>query len=341
MTALRRARTLMGVLVKDLPVYLPALAGGAGAWLTARNRDERLDPGPDGIGYRCDWEWTRELHAPQHVPALGRALMRRALHAHPVRRAKTFTPDTSQQPQVCFVIGHRGQARLPHLLATLESIAAQDGARIECVVVEQDVQATLAPHLPDWVRLVHTPPADAGVPYCRSWSLNAGTDAARAPIVILHDNDMLVPVDYAAQVIARMAQGYHVVNLKRFVFYLDADHTRRIFEGQAALLDAAPETIVQNLEAGGSIAITRDAFERIGGMDESFIGWGGEDNEFWERAQTLRVWPWAYLPIVHLWHAAQPGKRDAQYQTALHYQKLRAVDPRERIEALRKLRQAA
>ncbi len=65
---------------------------------------------------------------------------------------------------------------------------------------------------------------------------------------------------------------------------------------------------MQNAEAGGSIALSRDAFHAIGGYDESFVGWGGEDNEFWERAQTRRVWPYGYLPFVHLWHAPQPEK---------------------------------
>ena len=80
--------------------------------------------------------------------------------------------------------------------------------------------------------------------------------------------------------------------------------------------------------------ITRTGYERIGGLDESFIGWGGEDNEFWERAQTLRVWPWANLPLVHLWHAAQPGKHDAANPTAQHYRLQARSDAQERIRLL-------
>jgi hypothetical protein len=70
-------------------------------------------------------------------------------------------------------------------------------------------------------------------------------------------------------------------------------------------------------------------------MDESFIGWGGEDNEFWERAATLKVWPWADLPLIHLWHSAQPGKHDASFATAQRYLELAQIDPRERIARLR------
>jgi len=336
MILLHGVKLWLGVLVKDLPIYLPALMASRLAYLTLRNRFERLESAPDHSGYRCLWQWTSDLHAPKIIPALGRWLMRRALADHPVALAEESAAPGAQcvDPQMTFIIGHRGMARLQHLLATLRSIAGQQAAAVECVVVEQDVVSQLGPHLPAWVRLVHTPPPSADLPYCRSWAFNVGAQHARSDLLVLHDNDMLVPQDYAAWILQRIAQGYRVVNPKRFIFYLSQEHSQAFFAGQAGLLAQPPEVIVQNLEGGGSVAISREAFARIGGMDESFIGWGGEDNEFWERAQTLRVWPWAGLPLVHLWHAAQPGKRDAAYQTATHYRVLAQIDPKDRIRQL-------
>ena len=326
-----KARRYAGVVLKELGVYAVWLSGGT--WRATRNRTERLEPAPDGSGFRCDWQWTSDLHAPKVIPALGRWLMRRALADHPIVLANT-TPTAAGQPQISFIIGHRGMARLPHLLATLRSIAAQRDMTLECIVVEQDVVSQLRSHLPHWVRLVHTPPPAADMPYCRSWAFNIGVQHARGRVLVLHDNDMLVPQDYAAWIVQRVAQGYEVINPKRFIFYLTQAHSEAVFADTDGLLDAPPEVIVQNLEGGGSVAITRAGYAQIGGMDESFIGWGGEDNEFWERAQTLHVWPWAGLPLVHLWHSAQPGKRDAAYQTAKHYRALAQIDPMERIRRL-------
>jgi len=327
-------KVFLGVVLMDLPRYLVALSGDANRYLAISNRTGRLEPAPDGNGYRCDWQWTSDLHAPKVIPALGRWLMRRALGDHPVQRVDSPNLNVGAAPQITFLIGHRGMARLPHLLATLQSIAGQQGASVECIVVEQDLFSQLGPHLPSWVRLVHTPPPAPDIPYCRAWTFNVGAHHARADVLVLHDNDMLVPVDYAASILDRVKRGYDVVNLKRFIFYLTQSHTQAVFSGRAVLLDAAPDVIVQNLEGGGSVAITRSGYAQIGGLDESFIGWGGEDNEFWERAQTLRVWPWAGLPLVHLWHAAQPGKQDAGYHTARHYQALALVSPQERIKRL-------
>jgi hypothetical protein len=328
-------RLLLGTLSRDLPAYFPALMRGGSAYLAIRNRLERLEPAPDASGFRCNWQWTSDLHAPKVIPALGRHLMRRALAAHPILRADTPAITAADNPQVSFLIGHRGAERLPHLLATLQSIAAQRGVTLECIVVEQDTASQLGPHLPPWVRLVHTPPPSPEMPYCRSWAFNVGAQHARAAVLVLHDNDMLVPADYAAQILHRVTQGYDVVNLKRFIFYLTQAHTGAIFGGRAGLLDAAPDVIVQNLEGGASVGITRAGFDQIGGMDESFIGWGGEDNEFWERAETLPVWPWANMALVHLCHAAQPGKHDTQCNMTQHYHALAQIDAPERIRRLK------
>lgn len=331
-------RNLLGVLLKDWQRYRRALAAPGKEYLALCNRNERLDPAPNGTGYRCNWRWTSDLHAPKFLTWMGVRLLERALNDHPIHRAPMPSIGNAT-PEVTFIIGHRGTDRLPHLLATLESIAAQQGAMVDCVVVEQDVKPRIAAQLPPWVRHIHTPPPEPDMPYCRSWTFNIGARHAGAPILVLHDNDMLVPADYAANVLARVAQGYEVINLKRFIFYLSETHTQALLSGHAALTSEAPLTIVQNLEAGGSIAVTRQAFENLGGMDESFTGWGGEDNEFWDRAQSRRVWPYAALPIVHLWHAAQPGKQQAGNRTLEHFRALSRIPVADRIERLRAMPQ--
>lgn len=262
--------------------------------------------------------------------------MRKAHQEHPVALADRPTGGSGVIPSITYIIGHRGRARLPHLLMTLRSIAAQRDCEVECVVVEQDGESILAGIVPDWVRVVHTPPPVVGMPYCRSWTLNVGAKHARGGILILHDNDMLVPLGYSLWIQQRVLLGYEVVNAKRFIFYLSESDTKKFFAGALELFDCIPEVIVQNLEAGGSVAITRNAFFEIGGMDESFVGWGGEDIEFWERAQTRKLWNWGGLPLVHLWHDAQPGKRSSESEALRLYFALNRVPVGERVARLRK-----
>jgi len=318
-------RTRAGALVHDVPRFLRALRRGR--WIEMRNRNESISS--DGRGIRCNWEFTSDLHIAKVFPAAGARLMRSAFAQWPI--AMEDAPPPSDAPRVSFVIGHRGLDRLPHLLTTLRSIAGQSEVAVECVVVEQSATREIESQLPPWVRYVHTPSSDD---YNRAWTLNAGVAAARGEVVVLHDNDMLVPARYAAECLARVGEGWDFLELKRFTFYLDAGRTREVFD-TGIIPTAVPSTIVQNL-LGATIVARRDAYRAIGGFDESFVGWGGEDNEFWERAEVgAKAYRFGYLPFLHLYHAPQSGKLQGNDAPAVkRYYELRGVPPTERIRRL-------
>jgi hypothetical protein len=274
---------------------------------------------PDGGGIRCDWEWTSNLHAPQVMPWLGQRVFRNAIRRHRFEFAGAPTHSgRGGAVDVSFIIGHRGTDRLPQLQRTLETIAAQRDVSLECIVVEQAPSPDVRDALPSWVRYVHTPPPVSGMPYARGWALNVGAREARGAVLVLHDNDLLVPVDYAREHLSVVRRGFEVVNLKRFIFYLTRSATEQVTRSRRPV-DATLglEQILQNAQGGGSLVMTRSAFLEIGGFDEAFVGWGGEDNEIWQRALTRRLYPFGRLPLVHLWHAPQSDKR-ALHGRGLH-----------------------
>lgn len=313
----------LGALVYDWPRFLAARD-----WVRMRNRRERLSL--DGRGARCEWEYTSDLHIATVFPSAGARLMRRAFRDWPVVLRDAPPPATA--PRVSFVIGHRGVNRLPHLLATLRSIAGQEDAAVECIVVEQSPSREIENALPSWVRYIHQPVAGD---YNRSATLNEGARQARGEVLVLHDNDMICPARYASEVLARAGEGWEFQQLKRFTFYLGEADTKRVFETGMIRTDL-PSTVVQNLH-GASIAASRDAYFAVGGFDESFVGWGGEDNEFWDRAATTgRVYAFGYLPFLHLWHAPQPGKlRGNDAPAVRRWHELKHVPAEERIRRLR------
>lgn len=287
-----------------------------GRWELVRNRRERITA--RGRGVRCEWQWSSSVDYCRFVPGAGERLMRRAFSEWPVARADA--PTTTGAPEVTFIIGHRGAARLPLLQETLRAIAGQRDAAVECIVVEQSHVRELS--LPPWVRYVHQPVA-ADARYNRAATFNLGAQHARAGILVLHDNDMLPPARYAAEIVKQRDAGFEAMDLKRFTFYL----TR----------SGAFEDAVQNVR-GGSVAITREAFDAIGGLDEQFTGWGGEDVEFWERAETRRATRFGFLPFVHLWHAPQPEKLLVNEAPAIrrYLDEVAAIPPAERIARLRR-----
>lgn len=331
----RTLRLKAGAFVYDLPNFIAHLWPSTNAqWIFLCNRDEELLVDHQRRGAQPSWQWTSDLHIARAFPRAGRALLKRAFRDWPIR-FQTEPPAPQENCDVSFVIGHRGLARVPHLLATLQTIAGQAEVSFECIVIEQSNQPEVKALLPPWVQYVHTPLPSPEMPYSRSWAFNVGAEIARGRILILHDNDMLLPMWYAAEVYARCREGYEVVNLKRFIFYLSQQHSKLITNAGSLVLTHAPESVVQNLEAGGSFGITREAYFAIGGFDETFVGWGGEDNEFWERAQTRNVWSYGYMPLVHLWHEAQPEKKLVEQAPAKRrYWSLAQIPPEARIQAL-------
>ena len=332
-------RQKAGAIIHDLPRFLWAMRparsyrSSRAPWVRMRNRNERLIAGKAGRGAQCDWQWTSDLHISKVYPALGRMMMKRALRDWPINLLAE--PDRQDEDvEVSFIIGHRGITRLPHLLLTLQSVAAQRDASVECVVVEQSESPEIEEKLPGWVKYIHTPPPYADMPYCRSWAFNVGARKAKGKILVLHDNDLLAPQDYSSELADRCNEGYEVINLKRFIFYAGESLSKRLFHARESLMDEPPETIMQNALGGGSLAVTRDAYFALGGFDESFVGWGGEDNEFWERAQTLSVWPFGYLPFVHLWHPDQVGKFSQERFTARLFERRSAIPAKQRIREL-------
>jgi hypothetical protein len=332
-------RTKLGAILYDAPRFARycrsarGANGATGGWVAIRNRNERITWAAGGEGARCNWLWTSEVHIANVFPSTGRRLLRTALADWPIRFADA-PPDAGPAIDVSFLIGHRGKARLPHLLPTLRTIAAQEGVSFECIVVEQSDVRDAEQHLPKWVRYIHTPLPRPDLPYCRSWTLNVGARAARGRLLVLHDNDMLAPAGYASELLHRFDAGAEFIDLKRFTFYLSEEDAGRVFL-HPSLDDVRHATVVQNLK-GASIAAGRDAFLAIGGFDESFIGWGGEDNDFWDRARTRSLFDFGYLPFVHLWHAPQSEKSEGSKAPAIvRYQELMKIDPLSRIASLR------
>lgn len=322
-------RQRLGALIYDWPRFMRHIEGD---WALIHNRDEAISV--DGRGVLCHWEFTSDLHIAKVYPSTGRWLMRRALADWPVA-LRDDPASLADRSLVSFIIGHRGLERLPHLLTTLRSIAGQRGTTIECIVVEQSVRPEIERALPRWVRYLHTPfPPEAA--YCRSATFNAGARLARGGILVLHDNDMVVPERYAAEVASRATEGWAFIDPKRFTFYLGEYDTRGVF-AEGTLWGDGAVTVVQNAR-GGSIAASRDAYFAIGGFDEAFVGWGGEDVDFWERAAAHGgVYTFGYLPLIHLWHPPQTGKAQPDSPAVRRYHEIRTIPAEERIRRLRAL----
>jgi len=82
------------------------------------------------------------------------------------------------------------------------------------------------------------------------------------------------------------------------------------------------------------VAVRRSTYWDIGGHDEGYVGWGGEDTEFLDRLRTRPMSEAGWMPVLHVWHAAAEKKSSGERNRAFHEARMSAP-AEERIARLR------
>ncbi|MCA9079629.1 MAG: hypothetical protein KDA58_03680 [Planctomycetaceae bacterium] len=308
---LKYIKDYLGVLLKDSGRYRSAIQGprdptGNPPWIHLRNRNERLIANPDGLGVRCDFPHSSKLHALQFLRGFAPKLLHRALTDWPIQFCDA--PQQSGDPVVSFLFAHRGTDRLKQLVHVIRSVFGQHGVPIEVIVADL-TRPHLGSQLPDGI--THLPIDDSQLTpgWRKAWAFNIAARQARGEVLVFQDGDICVPRDYAVELKRQLITGeWQAASLQRFLFYLSSSATQEALAA-SSWPNYGVDAVSQNWK-GGTIAIRRDAFFAIGGFDEGFVDWGGEDDEFFDRCGTLRHNRFGYLPFVHLWHPPQAVRKD-------------------------------
>lgn len=133
----------------------------------------------------------------------------------------------------------------------------------------------------DTVIRLHIPAG--GAAFNKARACNAGFASTEAPILALVDADTLVPMASLIAAIGAVREGIDVVRPFGRLIELDEEATRRIYEG-AGLPEAESGARDDSREGeriplcGGIVVLSSNAYASVGGMDETFEGWGGEDD---------------------------------------------------------------
>jgi hypothetical protein len=231
------------------------------------------------------------------------------------------------------LITHRGDERLSQLRQVIRSIFAQRDVAIECIVVDLSGQP-IGNQLPAGIVYQHVDTSHLKAGWYKAWAFNIAARKSRGNVLVFHDGDICAPQGYAGQLRRHLVDGpYTAASIQRFLFYLTQAATQIACDQDRVVLDP-PQSVLQNWK-GGTIAMQRDAFFEIGGFDEGFVDWGGEDDEFFSRCAAANHLRFGYLPFIHLWHPSQPDRhgKDNPNQTRVLPARL-AIDVDRRVEEL-------
>jgi hypothetical protein len=306
------------------------LLPGGFQWLDLRNRHEVLTEDDVSGGRVCQWRDSSQLTVSRIFPDVGRRLLMHCLREWPLQLNYDSPALRSDEPEASVLIAIGGVDRLRQFLTVLASLRGQSHGSMEIIVVEQSLTPELEQTLPSDIRYLHDR-QEVGVEFNKSRALNVAARAARGKYFLIHDADYVVPRDYVSEC-CRVLNHAHAVRPSRFNFHLNQASTED-FTGQQQLPNApVSEFIVQNNPT--PMALRAESYWEIGGHDESFIGWGGEDVEFLSRLRTLTVAEGGWLPTIHLWHPPAPRKASG-HRNQRQQDELLATDPRMRIERLR------
>jgi len=196
----------------------------------------------------------------------------------------------SSVPKISVVLSFRidHKYRLRNLLACMNSIQMQNIQRadFEIVAVEQDCKNRPECMISKYVDK-YTKIENSGS-YNYSWGRNVGANLASTnELLFFWDVDVIPDRDCLSNIYkAYCDQNAKVILPSIAAKYLDEYSTNAFLKmwGSGKNLEHAKFNIHRMRETYGMmIAVDKDLFYSIGGQDERYEGWGGEDNDFYKR----------------------------------------------------------
>lgn len=199
----------------------------------------------------------------------------------------------------------RGPDRRDNLLATIDWYSGLE--KTELLVVEQDERSTIDPAaLSADVRhlFLYNPGA-----FNKSWAFNVGAINAAGEVLAFIDGDLLVAPAVIQACFEQCGRGMQAINPYSALIDLDRERSAQC-RRTGHLADGLGHTINRDYKGqylcfcGGAYVMRKDAYLDLGGQDERFRGWGGEDD-----AMSMKVGLLEHIAVnrnavaYHLFHA--------------------------------------
>lgn len=204
-----------------------------------------------------------------------------------------------------------GGARARNLLACLAALRDQDGHRdeVSVTVVESDTaptwRDTVEPLVDHYVFARH----DGH--FNKSWAVNVGVreTPGEPELICVLDTDILADRRFLSRNLDRMAREPELSAFLpyRRMFCLDPETSaaairRRCERGEADVPLDAVRSLVLKEPPGACLWARSTIFDAIGGFDERYQGWGGEDDDVVARLSLAGRFTRFDDPLLHLAH---------------------------------------
>ncbi len=203
-------------------------------------------------------------------------------------------------PKITYVIAYQHRPdRLQNLRRVLEWLQPFQG--LEILIIEQDKKSKVAELN---LRAKHIF-IKSNMPFDKAWAFNVATRYVTTPIIIFGDSDLVMHPNAFIQAVQQL-DFYDCVNPYNSVVDLTPQESQmdlntvlqinRIGRGEAA------DDIQKVPLCGGIIMFKKEKLYEIGGWNESFYGWGAEDDFQSMKVKTFLTYTTMFNKCYHLYH---------------------------------------
>ncbi len=175
-------------------------------------------------------------------------------------------------------------------------------------------------------------------PFSKAKAVNDAAKKARGTIFAIVDADTLLNPSVFKSAMMLLQDAPWLIPYNN-VFDLTAESTNRLINEKPMwpLPKWLSFSIRKPLPVGGVNILRKTDFEKVGGFDERFHGWGGEDDAF---AAAMNTFSGQYVrldePLYHLWHPPAERQKNEHYENnrALAFQYCRAQGRKHKMKAI-------
>lgn len=280
---------------------------------------------------------TVMVHSIKHPPVRDLLVVAHAKYvaqnAHRAERAARIAARTPRQPPPASPVPRGEVPSISALVAFRDDSPGQERARLWALV-----RGKLEREFPE-IEIVQASD-DGQDPFHKTLALNRAAAQASEAVFYILDSDSWVLPEAVRDGAALIGAGAAWCKPWKLKLKLGPEATENILargDDWNGTLTSDHRRALENrntYQPAPPLLVARHAFEAVGGMDERYRGWGGEDLALWTALKALYgVPPILQGECIHLHHPRLgrsgfdrwPGQEDSQTNAALHREYRRAA----------------
>jgi len=171
---------------------------------------------------------------------------------------------------------------------------------VEIIIVEQDKSPKLPSFTFKGIKYIFT---KSEIPFNKAWAFNVGLQHSTTQTIVFGDCDLIMDPHKMIEALKQL-DNYECVSPYSRVIDLNSNEVNMNLEQMSKInRPGRGETDIQKIcLAGGIIMYRKNAIVKIGGFDQGFIGWGGEDDFQSHKSKIFLTWYEQSGTCYHLWH---------------------------------------